>query len=368
MAGERTGCTSKSMVVPFLHALTPSRMPLDSALELTLRLTFDSGAGGLHCSSSSLGEVVQWAQTLGIIDALLLRLIEFRVGDEPTMRRALDVDGISASANMRRRDRDACLVQVTRGLCSVGVDLVLLHAPVLVRHSHKRHAQITSELHALVEASEVTRIAVALDAAGVTCMPPSSGADAQRVFRGVGGTTLLLRPMLRFVRIVPGGNFVDPACLKRCGLLVPVAVENGFGVWRPSDAVRVAQIVAQALVEYRFVPEYSLFGALRAVAELGLADNHDLAFDAYTLLQTDVRYAEFDAFRELLRGLVHGELTGLSSPARVLLDHALASARQPLYRVKLSAQRRLQQWQQDGLLERFVDTCEGVAARIRRMR
>jgi hypothetical protein len=147
-----------------------------------------------------------------------------------------------------------------------------------------------------------------------------------------------------------------------------VKTSGGYGLWQPSQAVRAAYVTAQALIEHRFDVERSFMGVLHLASTFGLGNDEALAFDTYLLLQTDIEHEEYQAWRELMRALEAGQLRGLSPRARALLDHALARARSPLYRVKLLAQHKAQEWQKEGGTERLADALEKLVHVVRRRR
>jgi len=177
---------------------------------------------------------------------------------------------------------------------------------------------------------------------------------AAPAFLGSRDAVIVLHTELRFLRMVPGGVFIDKDCLKRCGQLR--FDENApRGITTPSPAVQAADVTAQWLVEQRFAADSASFCALLGAHELKLGHDEDLAFDAYLMLQTDVEHAEFEAFRELLRALGEGRLSLLSKRARTLFNHALAMKVNPGYRARLKLQHKAQVWQQEGHLERAAE-------------
>jgi len=225
------------------------------------------------------------------------------------------------------------------------------------------------DVDVLVSDSDLEKLTIALISAGCTTQlrsngvpQPASARGRTAVFLGQKGAAIVLHTQLRFLRMVPGGVFIDLACLKRCGLLLRDDVTQNKSLWVPSKAVQAADWIAQALVEQRFAPEYPAVSSWLVAQSLGLGQDEDLAFDAYLMLQTDVEHAEFEALRELLRALGKGELTGLSKRARTLLNHAIAAATVPSYRARLRLQRKAQMWQHEGHLERAA---EGLGRALR---
>jgi|GEM_PF-3539768 len=360
------------MNFPRYHHLTPPRTHLSSELALVLAVTFGRGGVSADIATGSQ-EARRWACDLGIGERFSERLAQRRSAGEFGSQDSPNV----APPPSRRSATQPSLELLSRVLAGLSVDGVLLDDSVLPRHNRRADAARTWARPLLIRGDDHARVFPALLEAGCVRVAGEFGPHLDAVLSVPGrisaedhrtdtGELLLLQRELRFVRMVPGGNFMDLACLKRCGLLVPIAVNGGCGLWRPADCVRTAYAVAQALVDHRFNPEFSFFSALAACSELGLGHDDDLAFDAYLLLQTDVEHAEFEAWRELIRGLTGQNLSELGVRARTLLDHALAAARSPTYRLKLAAQRRVQRWQQAGRLERIADALDWVITRMRR--
>jgi hypothetical protein len=348
----------------FFGDFKPPRMPLSAEVEFVLQVTFGTSLP-VRSLPPSMSIAVQWARDLGILEQFAQRLSELprNLFYEPQIQ--LDFGSGNGAALVRQARINDANERLRRAVLSTGVDVVLLDAPVLVEHNQKAHVSRASDVFALVPSDDLQKVSAALvDLAfsGECC------GMTQNAFRGVNARetgTISFQHELPFVRMVPGGLFVDVACLKRCGLLEPLAVSNGSGLWRPSVAVLVAFLLAQALVEFRFVPECNLLRLLLATSELAFGDNEDLAFDAYLLVQTDIEHAQFEAWRELTRALTRGELEGLSAGARVLLNHALAVAHSSSYRLRLRAQHRAQKWQHDGTVDRLAATVGRAINRVR---
>ena len=357
----------------FFHELTPPAFKLDADLEFVFRVAFAASGESFTPPQSGDG-AWRCARQLG----LDYRIAEHLTADQAqellgsTRGRALEVLRQQLAAN--KLAREEVYQQLVAAVEDCGVEVVLLRRAALGRAGEPfwKTSMFGSEgviTDILVNDSDIEKLSMALINAG--CSVRLEGKDllqsavAQRrtaVFLGQRGAAIVLHPQLRFVRMVPGGVFVDLACLKRCGLLLRDDVTKSKGIWIPSEAVQAADWTAQALVEQRFAPEYPRVSAWLDAQTLGLHQNEDLAFDAYLMLQTDVEYAEFEALRELLRALGKGELTGLSKRARTLLNHAIAAATSPAYRAKLRLQSRAQVWQHEGHLERAA---EGLGRLIR---
>ena len=353
------------MIHLFLHDLKPPRVRVDPDLEFVLRVTFGKGSGAVK-GPTSTRQVWRQAWQLGLSAPLAERLHAMQWQGNGGVELARKAESLVQRSAHVREDLEAARGRLEKAVAGMNVDLVLLDAPVLVSHNQKTHAPRASDQFVLAAPEQLGEVTVALIREGFNSQVRDTPRGSEMVFIAPEGGALVLEKQLRFVRMVPGGVFVDVACLKRCGQLVPHAVTDGYGIWRPSQAVRAARCVAQALVEHRFASECSVPGALLAAAELGLGTDEDLAFDAYLLLQTDVEHAEFEAWRELMRALTLGELGSLSNRARVLLDHALAAATAPAYRLQLRAQRKAQKWQHDGHVERIAEGLGKVIGRIRK--
>jgi hypothetical protein len=353
------------MIHLFLHDLKPPRVRVDPDLEFVLRVTFGKACDGLNGPASG-SAAWRWACQLGLCVTLVERLQAMQMQGSLGPEVAKEFEATKQRALQSREALEVTLGQLEKAVTSLNVDLVLLDAPVLVCQNQKTHAPRASDLFALVAPEQSSDVTVALIRQGFSSRVRDTPRGSETVFVAPAGGALLLERQLRFVRMVPGGVFVDVDCLKRCGQLVPHAITDGHGVWQPSQAVRAARCVAQALIEHRFASEWCAASALHAAAELGLGTDEDVAFDAYLLLQTDVEHAEFEAWRELMRALALGEIGSLSNRARVLLDHALAAATVPAYRLQLRAQRKAQKWQHDGHVERIAEGLGKVIGRIRK--
>lgn len=349
----------------FFGDLKPPRMHLGAEVEFVLDVTFRTSLPA-RSPPPSIGIAVQWARDLGIVEPFSQRLAEplYQATWEHQVRR--DLASVNSAARLRQAQSSNANERLQRAANSAGVDVVLLDAPVLVEHYQKTYVPGATELVALVQPNDLQKLSAALVNLGFSSEYCGTGQPAFGAFSASEAGTISLQQELPFVRMVPGGPFVDVACLKRCGLLEPVVVSNCIGLWRPTVAVRVAFLLAQALVERRFVPQCNLLRLLLATSELGFGDNEDLAFDVYLLVQTDIEHAEFEAWRELACALTHGELGGLSARARVLLDHSLAAARARAYRLRLRAQQKAQKWQHDGTVDRMAATLGRAISRVRR--
>jgi len=342
------------MLHPFFHDLNPPSVKLDSDLDFVLRVAFGAGLEGARCTSSD--GAWSWAERLGLEQQCAQQLEPERAREwlGPAALRRLD--GIRAQAQLARDAREQAWQRLCGAVQSSGVEAVWLGALANAPHAQSRWCE--SNIDVLVRGDDVRGLATALVVSGCTTETtrvmrlarPGEGP----VFLGSCGAVFVLHTELRFLRMVPGGVFIDKDCLKRCGQLrFDENAPQGFIAL--SKAVQAADVTAQWLVEQRFAVDSSSFCALLGAHELKLGDDEDLAFDAYIMLQTDVEHAEFEAFRELLRALRDGKLSSLSKRARTLLNHALAMKVNPGYRARLKLQHKAQVWQQEGHLERAAE-------------
>ncbi len=400
----------------FFHELTPPAVKIDADLEFVLRVAFGAGSDGITPPLSGEG-AWRWARQLGLDCSIAERLTADRAQEllGPTPARELEV--VRSQLTADKLAREEAHQRLVAAVEASGVEVVLLRQAALGRlnsysetsnsasaredpsglagveacldpsairrtsSSIRKAASFRkpsnfgfdeSNIDVLVQDSDLEKLTIALLNAGCITQLRSNGvpqrASAQgrtAVFLGKKGAAIVLHSQLRFVRMVPGGVFIDLACLKRCGLLLRDDVTQNKNLWIPSKAVQAADWTAQALVEQRFAPEYPAVSSWLGAQSLGLGQDEDLAFDAYLMLQTDVEHAEFEAQRELLRALGNGEFTSLSRRARALLNHALAAATVPSYRARLRLQRKAQMWQHEGHLERAA---EGLGRILRRIK
>ena len=353
------------MIHLFFHDLKPPKIRTNHNLDFVLRVAF--GQGPFEIPPRVSGAAAwRYATQLGLTDAFAERVHE-QPGVGHWGSRVLREMATAYQQVTKNREMVAALLAKLETLVTQSsMDAVALDAPFLVSRTTVQRAQPNPDLLLLVASEDQPAATKTLVRAGFSSGLCQYSRVNKLVFQWPGGGSVLLDTELRFVRMVPGGVFVDVPCLKRCGQLVPRAVSNGRGLWSPSESIRAASLTAQALVEYRFAPGYSALSAIRAAISFGLTDNEDLAFDAYLLLQTDIEYAEFMAWRELGHALALGELSGLSKRARTLLDHAIAGATVPSYQLKLRALGRAQRWQHDGNLERIAQDVGNWVARIKR--
>jgi hypothetical protein len=407
----------------FFHELTPPSVKLDADLEFVLRVAFGPNCDDVTRPQSGDG-ALRWARQLGLERRIGERLTADQAPEllGPAIARELEVIREQMAVDKLAREEvhqrlvaavAACEVDVV--LCrqaalasldlssnpsssafdssisasarqdpsgSAGVEACL--DPSAIRRTSSGFRAAASfrktsilgfdkaAIDVLVQGSDLDKLTMALIGAGCTARlrgtgePPSASSKGRTaVFLGQRGATILLHTHLRFLRMVPGGVFIDLACLKRCGQLLRDDATQNKNLWLPSKAVQAADWTAQALVEQRFALEYPAVSAWLDAQTLGLDDDVDLAFDAYLMLQTDVEHAEFEALRELLRALKSGELGNLSKRARTLFNHAIAAATSPGYRAKLRLQRKAQMWQQEGHLERAAEGLGRVLRRIK---
>ena len=350
----------------FFHAQNPPHVNIDSDLDFVLRVVFGSGSGNFAQPGSRSG-AWRWAERLGLGDRLAAVLDMARA---QALLGAELAERLNGTLERSRSDANARAEVQQRLECAIGSSGIEV---VLLRHAATSSDQGScvsgTDLDILVRDTEYQRLVVDLVNAGcVTNLRPvpwSARRSGGLVISGHAGAALVVHRELRFLRMVPGGVFIDLDCLKRCGQLLRDDVTKKF-IWLPSKAVQAADVVAQLLVEQRFSPEFAAFRALLIAQRLGLAHDEDLAFDAYLMLQTDVEHAEFEALRELLGGLGEGKLVDLSKRARTLLDHFVAAATAPSYRARLQLQRKAQVWQHEGHLERAAEKVGKVLARATR--
>lgn len=351
----------------FFHDLHPPAVALDSDLEFVLRVTFGSDSG--QCARPSSGDgALHWAKHLGLVQRLAQRMsavAQQALGASPAHELELAKQQSATDARAR--------AEVQQRLCdalqSNGVEVALIRQAAIDCTRDGEVPNCNTDVDILLRDSDVQKLTIALIGAGCTTQlrqgSQASSTLARAVFLGHQGAAIVLHTRLRYLRMVPGGVFIDLDCLKRCGQLSrdDATPKN---LWLPSRAVQAAEWTAQALVEQRFAPEYQAVSALLDAQRLGLANDEDLAFDAYLMLQTDVEHAEFEAMRELLRKLADGDLSGLSKRARTLLDHAIAAATSPAYRARLRLQRKAQIWQHEGHLERAAERVGDVLRKLSR--
>ena len=350
----------------FFHDLHPPAVALDADLEFVFGVTFGSDAHRATRPSSGEG-ALRWARQLGLVHRLAQRL-----PDVPSQQAlgAAQAQELELAGRQLVTDAQARLEvqqQLDDTVKSSGAEAVLIRHAAAAAACAADFSSGHTDVDVLVSEADVKKFTIALINAGCTTQPrrvPGASANGTRaVFLGHQGAAIVLHTQLPFLRMVPGGVFVDFDCLKRCGQLTRDDATQK-SLWFPSQAVQAADWTAQALVEQRFAPEYKAVSALLDAHRLGLGHDEDLAFDAYLMLQTDVEHAEFEALRELLRKLGEGDLGGLSKRARKLLDHAIAAATSPAYRARLHLQRKAQVWQHEGHLERAA---ERVGELFRRM-
>ena len=350
----------------FFHAQNPPHVNIDSDLDFVLRVAFGSGTGNFAQPASGC-DAWHWAERLGLGDRLVAVLGTARAQTLLGTEVAEPLNGARERARSDASARAEVQQHLERAIGSSGIEVVLLRNAA---HECDRGSVAGgTDLDILVRDTEYQCLfAELLNAGCVTTLrrvPWSARKGGGLVISGQAGAALVTHRELRFLRMVPGGVFIDLDCLKRCGQLFrdDVTPKN---LWLPSKSVQAADVVAQLLVEQRFSPESAAFRALLIAQRLGLAHDEDLAFDAYLMLQTDVEHAEFAALRELLGGLGEGKVVALSKRARTLLDHFIAASTIPSYRARLQLQRKAQVWQHEGHLERAAEKVGKVLARATR--
>ena len=341
----------------FFHELHPPAVALDTDLEFVFRVTFGSDSGNIARPASG-GGALRWAKQLGLVHQLARRLSDDSSQQVLGASAAKELELARGQFGSDALARAEVLQRLYVAIESSGVEVVLIRQAAIASMSNAECPTRDTDVDILVRDSDVQRLTLALVNAGCAThlrrVSQSSVNGTRAVFLGQQGTAIVLHAQLRFLRMVPGGVFIDLDCLKRCGQLTRDDA-NPKNLWLPAKAVQAADWTAQALVEQRFSPEYPAVSGLLDARRLDLANDEDLAFDAYLLLQTDIEHAEFEAMRELLRRLTEGDLSGLSKRARTLLDHSIAAATVPSYRARLRMQRKAQTWQHEGHLERAAE-------------
>ena len=357
---------------PIFHERKPPSVKVDADFEFVFRVTFGTGNDGFG-SPQSVSRAWRWARQLSLGSRMAQRLTAVQAQQVFGQAIAHEIEIARQQSALDDLARDEVRQRLVGAVEASGVEVVLLRCAALCDMGLSNLQGSPTGVDVLVHASDLGKLTIALISAGCSTQlrgkgvpQPASAKGRTAVFLGDRGAAIALHRELRFLRMVPGGVFIDLACLKRCGLLLRDDVTKNKNFWIPSRAVQAADWVANALVESRFAPEYSAVSALLDAQSLGLGHDKDIAFDAYLMLQTDVEHAEFEAMRELLRKLTEGELGGLSKRAQTLLNHAIAAATVPSYRAKLKLQRRAQIWQHDGHLERTAEKVGQVLRRIKR--
>lgn len=130
---------------------------------------------------------------------------------------------------------------------------------------------------------------------------------------------------------VPGqpGRFATAPSLAAAGALV----EIGPGLFRPSDAVLAAHLLAHGLAQHGLTPEaYPTLRLFADLSDLGFGTAGKAAWaEVRRFLPSALSPEEISAARELLCALEAGGLD-LEGPAHELLDHLLAGTFDPAYR------------------------------------
>ncbi len=356
----------------FFHDLQPPSVKVDADLEFVFRVTFGQDRDGFAPPPS--GESAwRWARQLGLDCRMAERLTAAQAQQALGTVAARELEVIQQQMVADELARDEARQRLAAAVKASGIEVVLLRQAANDLMGSSNFAGQQTECDVLVQGSDLKELTIALYNAGCSTQlrgkgthHPPDAAERFAVFVGHRGAAIVLHRELRFVRMVPGGVFIDLACLKRCGLLLRDDVTNNKDVWSPSKAVQAAEWTARALVESRFAPEYPAVSSMLEGQRLGLGQDEDLAFDAYLMLQTDVEHVEFEAMRELLRKVGTGELSGLSKRARTLLNHAIAAATNPSYRARLRLQHQAQKWQHEGHLERAAERLGQAIRRLSR--
>lgn len=326
------------------HELHPPRIKVDADLEFVFRVTFGKGSE-IGTPPPSGMAAWRWARQLGLDCRMAERCAALQAQQALGKAAVREIEVIRLQMTANERARAEARQRLATAVEACGVEVVLLRQAALYVSGVSDFSGKETDCDVLVQESDLDKLTIALINAGCVTELRATASGRKAVFLGQQGGAIVLHRQLRFSRMVPGGVFVDLACLKRCGLLLRDDVTKNKYLWVPSKAVQAADLTAQALVEYRFAPEFAATSALLDAQSLGLGQDEDLAFDAYLMIQTDVEHAQFEAWRELMRALTAGDLGGLSKRARTLLDHGLAAATLPSYRLRLRAQRRAQKWQ-----------------------
>jgi hypothetical protein len=349
----------------FFHDRRPPNVTIQDELGIVLRVAFGDQDKQCGAPESYFG-ARHVAQQLGLAAAC-----DARVQQASAPKSVID-DCVRGAVNAVESDKPLSndpLAPLQDATERLGIDVVLFDPSYCMQQIPVRKAASGTEFVVLLDESGCRKLVQELSSSGWTeCAKLPSGrrcAAAVLDMPGAPPVSMVLQTHLQFVRMVPGGAFVDFECLRRCGQLALAKEVGGGRVWQASSAVQAAWVASQALVEHRFSPEYSAFGAMLAAQKLGLHHDEDLAFDTYLLVQTDVEYSEFDAWRELIRALAQGKLSSLSTNARCLLSHAVASATNQTYRTRLLAQRKLQRWQHDGYVDRAAERAGRLIAKIK---
>lgn len=360
------------MIHLFFHELHPPLVKRDADLDFVLRVAFGSGSG--NCARPrSLDGVWHWARQLGLEWPVADRLYALQSTPGARTRAAGEIEELHRKTETARLAREEIVPRLSTAVEASGIEVVRLRRPPLDLQRDRSGWDTEAEINILVQGSDIEKLTLALVNAGCSVQLRNrgrlgllGGAEPSAAFVGHRGAALVLHRELKFLRMVPGGVFIDLTCLKRCGLLLRDDVTQDKNIWVTSRAVQAADIIAQLLVQQRFSPEYCALQALIDAQSLGLGRDEDLAFDAYLLLQTDVEYAEYEALRELLRALENGEPNPLSSRAQTLFNHVIAAATLPSYRARLRLQRSAQKWQHDGHLDRAAERVGRAVRFIRR--
>ena len=220
------------MIHRFFHDLKPPRVRVDRQLEFVLRTTFGESCDASKAPASG-SAAWRWACQLGLCAPLVERLLAAQMQGCLGLEVAKEIEAVESQASRGQAALEVARERLEQAVTGFNVDLVLLDAPVLVSLNQKTHAPRASDMFLLVEVEQSRDVTMALSYAGFKSQVRESPRGSETAFLAPEGGALLLERQLRFVRMVPGGVFVDVACLKRCGQLVPHAVTDGHGIWRP---------------------------------------------------------------------------------------------------------------------------------------
>lgn len=327
-------------MIPLWNNLEPPVIPLDADLRWLLSIWFGHRSSR-PAAPQSIERALGIADRLGQLGLLAHRLLRDAAASEVTRRapRLLEHDRQFLA---RKADHEASLKRVLGLADGLGCKVALTGQSALTLTCAEASCdRIPSEITLLVGEADVQRISHALEALepramvapGVSLEPTG---DKVVVGRSPGGTRVIVRSSLPFVRLMLGGRFAELEALARCGYLVR-ASDWGKDVWLPDETTLAAQLVASGVVVERFAAPRRLLDLLFDLQTLQLYDK-DLKYDVHALIGTDVLYAEFDGLLALARSLANGEWDDLEPVARRWLNHVLASALSRRYRARLASQ------------------------------
>lgn len=298
------------------------------------------------------GEASRWCWSLGLAATVARRapagLLDAELGAslaEPLKRALLR----QAAEGLRLQ---ACTAELCRALAPSGMRVVLLkHAALDALGLVQPPERTAVDVDVLVRDSQLRGLSEVLGAAGYTRDARWRSKIHPLVMVAPSGIPIECHTTVPGIAVDGRGSPVTFESLELADLLGAVASCPGaFRV--PRERVVAAHLIAHALVQHRFTPEYPAMRLLLDAASLRLDLREELAAASFGLVRHGVDASEYQALVHLVgclrRGASVAEILGTAEPGR-LLAHVIFSASDPVYREGLLVKRQRQRIAEHGL-------------------